>query len=203
MAYIYIMTNPAYEGYVKIGYTDKDVYKRAKELSTSGVMYDFEVYGYYETPSKLSDLTLHHIIDKLNPELRVNKRREFYKMSPKDAYEFLSSIAEISGTKKNLKCVVEEDAEVPTKVKKKPKFSFKSAQIKPGSEIVFIGEGKQTAIVKDDKHVIYNGKVMSVSELAKKLLGVKWQIQGTLYFTYEGEVLNDRRLRLEKEGKYK
>lgn len=196
------MTNPAYEGYVKIGYTDKDVYKRAKELSTSGVMYDFEVYAYYETPSKLSDLTLHHIIDKLNPELRVNKRREFYKLSPKDAYEFLSSIAEISGTIKNLKCVVEDDSEIPAKVKKKPRFSFKSAGIKPGEEIEFTGEGKQKAIVKDDRHIIYDSKIMSVSDLAQKLLNSKWQVQGTLYFTYKGETLNDRRLRMEKEGNY-
>ena len=32
MGYIYIMTNPAYDGYVKIGSTDKSVEQRRAEL---------------------------------------------------------------------------------------------------------------------------------------------------------------------------
>lgn len=204
MPYIYIMTNPAYEGYVKIGSTDKDVYKRAKELSSaSGVMFDFEVYGYYETPAKLGDTTLHKIIDSLNPELRVNKRREFYKMSAKEAYEFLYAVAELSGTQDNMTLVDEDDEDVPVKAKRKPPFSFKSAQIPFGAEITFNGDNPVTAIVKDDRHITYNGETTSVSDLAQKLLDSKWQVQGTLYFTYDGETLHDRRIRMEEEGTYK
>lgn len=203
MAFIYIMTNPAYEGYVKIGFTDADVYKRAKELSSaSGVMFDFEVYGYYETPAKLGDKSLHKIIDGLNPELRVNKRREFYKMSAKAAYEFLYSVAELSGTEDKMTLVDEDDEEVPAKTKRRPPFSFKAAHIPFGSEITFNGDNPVTAIVKDDRHITYNGETTSVSDLAQKLLDSKWQVQGTLYFTYEGETLSERRRRMEAEGTY-
>lgn len=203
MSYIYIMTNPAYEGYVKIGFTETDVYKRAKELSSaSGVMFDFEVYGYYETPAKLGDKSLHKIIDGLNPELRVNKRREFYKMSAKSAYEFLYSIAELSGTEDKMTLVDEDDEEIPAKTKRRSPFSFKAAKIPYGSEIAFVGDNPVTAIVKDDRHITYNGETTSVSDLAQKLLDSKWQVQGTLYFTYEGETLNDRRIRMEEEGTY-
>ena len=34
MSFIYIMTNPAYPGYVKIGATQRDVELRRKELSS-------------------------------------------------------------------------------------------------------------------------------------------------------------------------
>ena len=204
MAYIYIMTNPAYEGYVKIGFTDTDVYKRAKELSSaSGVMFDFEVYGYYETPAKLGDKSLHKIIDGLNPELRVNKRREFYKMSAKAAYEFLYSVAELSGTEDKMTLADEDDLDIPAKTKRRSPFSFKAAGIPFGSEITFNGDNPVTAIVKDDRHITYNGETTSVSDLAQKLLDSKWQVQGTLYFTYDGETLNDRRNRMEEEGTYK
>ena len=204
MAYIYIMTNPAYEGYVKIGFTDTDVYKRAKELSSaSGVMFDFEVYGYYETPAKLGDKSLHKIIDGLNPELRVNKRREFYKMSAKAAYEFLYSVAELSGTEDKMTLADEDDLDIPAKTKRRSPFSFKAAGIPFGSEITFNGDNPVTAIVKDDRHITFNGETTSVSDLAQKLLDSKWQVQGTLYFTYDGETLNDRRNRMEEEGTYK
>lgn len=202
MAYVYIMTNPAYEGYVKIGSTKNSVEQRRQELSAPpGVMFPFEIYAYYETEKQLMDKSIHKLIDTINPELRANKRREFYKMTNETAYKVLESIAECTGAQgKLIKCV---DDGIGEKAKKKPRFSFKSAGIKPGEEIEFIGEEKQKAIVKDDRHIIYNNKTMSVSDLAQKLLNSKWQVQGTLYFTYKGETLNDRRLRMERENKYK
>ena len=84
MPYIYIMTNPAYEGYVKIGSTnngknDKSVEERRQELShPEGVMFPFEVYAYYKTDNVVPDKSIHELIDTINPELRANKRREFY-----------------------------------------------------------------------------------------------------------------------------
>ena len=41
--------------------------------------------------------------------------------------------------------------------------------------------------------------VLSISALAQQLLELDYQVQGPLYFTYEGEKLTDRRDRMEKE----
>lgn len=208
MSYIYIMTNPAYEGYVKIG-SANDVEKRRKELSSpSGVMFDFEVYAYYETSNDLGDIKLHKIIDTLKPELRVNKRREFYKMSPLDAYRLLECIAEINGSKDKLVLVDDDDDttdEPKEKVKKKSKFSFEAAGIPIGSELTFLeNEDIKVKVINDKfKKIEYNGEQYSLSELAQLLLETKHPVQGTLYFKYENETLNDRRARLEVEGKYK
>lgn len=96
--YIYIMTNRSFkEELVKIGYAT-DVEARRKQLSSTALPYEYETFATYETNSKLTDKQLHHLIDDLNPELRVRKEREFYKMSPEKAYEMILSIASISGT---------------------------------------------------------------------------------------------------------
>ena len=108
--FIYIMTNPSFQEYVKIGYAT-DVKQRLDELNrSSAVPFAFRVYATCEVDSALSDKKLHTILDKLNPELRSmeeidgKKRiREFYAMTPEDAYSILDAIAEINGYKHRLK----------------------------------------------------------------------------------------------------
>ena len=94
--YIYIMTNPCLNGMVKIGYAN-DVEARRRQLSTTALPYEYEIYVTYETSGKLEDKKLHKLIDDLNPDLRVSKNREFFVMSAEDAYELLEAIATISG----------------------------------------------------------------------------------------------------------
>ena len=90
--YIYILTNPSFPDYVKIGYAD-DVNKRLQQLNRSEcVPFAFRVFATYEVSSRLSDVRIHEIIDRLNPDLRAienfdgKKRvREFYAMTAEDA----------------------------------------------------------------------------------------------------------------------
>lgn len=85
---IYILTNPAFPEYVKIGYAD-DMESRLAQLNRSECTpFAFRVYATYEVDSRLTDMKIHDIIDKLNPNLRAidnaegKKRiREFYAMS--------------------------------------------------------------------------------------------------------------------------
>ena len=87
---------------VKIGYAT-DVEQRRQQLSTTALPYEYELYATYETSGNLEDKKLHKMIDNLNPDLRVTKTREFYILSPEQAYEVLEAIAVISGTKEKLK----------------------------------------------------------------------------------------------------
>lgn len=92
---IYILTNPSFPDYVKIGYAD-DIDKRLKQLNRSEcIPFAFRVYATYEVNSRLSDLKLHSIIDKLNLDLRSiddfngQKRvREFYAMNQKKHLQY-------------------------------------------------------------------------------------------------------------------
>ena len=110
---IYILTNPSFPDYVKIGYAD-DVERRLKELNRSEcIPFAFRLYAYYEVSARLSDLKIHEMIDKLNPNLRSieefdgkTRKREFYAMSAEEAYSILETIATINNLKDNLHLVV-------------------------------------------------------------------------------------------------
>ncbi|MBE6901280.1 MAG: GIY-YIG nuclease family protein [Ruminococcaceae bacterium] len=99
---IYILTNPSFPDYVKIGYAD-DAEKRLVDLNRSEcIPFAFRIYATYEVPKRLTDLSLHNLIDKLNPTLRAidtfngkPRKKEFYAMSKEDAYSLLEAIAEI------------------------------------------------------------------------------------------------------------
>lgn len=116
--YIYILTNPSFKEYVKIGYAD-NVENRLRQLNNSECTpFAFRVYATYEVEDRLTDVNLHKLIDQLNPNLRsidnVNGKkrvREFYAMSPEQAYSILESIALLGGRKNRLKLwnVTEEE----------------------------------------------------------------------------------------------
>ena len=205
---IYILTNPSFPDYVKIGYAH-DLEKRLKQLNRSeAIPYAFRAYAVYEVDSELTDRELHKLIDSLNPTLRTietfdgkKREKEFYAMSAEDAYSLLECIAKISGTKNNLKRMTPEgheviDEQIAEEVRntaRKGPFKFTECGIPVGSKIVFINDSSVIATVVDDRHIEYNGLTTSMSALAQELLGSKWQVQGTAYFTYKGKKLTDIR----------
>jgi hypothetical protein len=61
---IYILTNPSFPEYVKIGYAD-NLESRLRQLNRSEcIPFAFRVYSTYEVNSRLSDIKIHSIIDK-------------------------------------------------------------------------------------------------------------------------------------------
>ncbi|MDD4157459.1 MAG: GIY-YIG nuclease family protein [Candidatus Cloacimonetes bacterium] len=106
---IYILTNPSFPQFVKIGYAD-DVIDRVDRLNSNpGLPYSFRIYATYEVNERLDDLKLHKMIDALNPTLRTKeeidgkqRKREFFAMSAEVAYNIFEAMAEISGTRNRL-----------------------------------------------------------------------------------------------------
>ena len=183
--YIYIMTNPCLHGMVKIGYAT-DVESRRKQLSTTALPYEYEIYATYETSGKLEDKKLHKLIDSLNPDLRVTSNREFFVMKAEDAFELLESIALISGTKDKLKKVAVSN-NATAQVVKKPAVNFRECNIPIGSELVYVDDSTIRVIVVDDHKVEYNDQITSLSAIAKEKKG--YSVAGSSLFTYNGEII--------------
>ncbi len=209
---IYILTNPSFPDYVKIGYAH-NIETRLKQLNRSETIpFAFRVYAVYKVNSALTDKELHKLIDKLNPDLRTienfdgkERVKEFYAMSAEDAYGLLECIAKISGTLDRLQRLTPEgheilDEQIASEVRETARrgpFRFSECNISVGGEIVFIEDETIKATVVDDRHIEYKGETTSVSALAQKLKGFEYPVQGTLWFTYQGERLADLRDRLE------
>ena len=75
-------------------------------------------------------------------------------------------------------------------------------RIKTGEKIVYKNDPSLACTVAGDRTINYNGEITSVSALAQRLLSLNHPVQGTLHFTYNGELLCDLRERLENEGRY-
>ena len=209
---IYILTNPSFPDYIKIGYA-QNIEQRLKQLNRSETIpFAFRVYAVYEVESKLTDKELHKLIDTLNPDLRTietfdgkERVKEFYAMSAEDAYSLLECIAKISGTVHRLKRTEPEgheilDEKIAEEVRfnnKRGPFRFSACNIPVGSLITFVDNDAITATVIDDRHIEYNGETTSVSALAQRLKGFSHPVQGTLWFTYQGEKLSDIRDRID------
>lgn len=216
---IYILTNPSFPDYVKIGYAT-DIEKRLAQLNRSEcIPFAFRVYATYEVSAPLQDKELHAIIDRLNPELRAidtfdgkTRTKEFYAMSAEDAYALLESIAKLSGTMDKLKRltpngheILDEQmaAEVQEEVKeRKSPFSFFKCGIPVGAEIVLIGHPDVVATVKDDRQIEYRGKEYSLSALAQEILQTPYPLQGPVHWAYQGKKLRDIRIDREAQGLY-
>ena len=216
---IYILTNPSFPEYVKIGYAD-NVESRLKQLNNSEcIPFAFRIYATYEVEERLTDLKLHALIDQLNPNLRSidnvdgKKRvREFYAMSPEQAYSILETIAILGGRKNRLKLweLSEEqrkDVEIAAEIEdahieRLTPFTFSKCNIPVGATLTYINRGKANSginvVVVDDKNVEYQGRKYSLSALATELSGSKWGVAGPRYFKYNGVWLNE--LRAKEEG---
>ncbi len=200
---IYILTNPSFPEYVKIGYAD-DVERRLQELNRSEcVPFSFRIYATYEVDTRLSDRNVHSIIDKLNPNLRAievikgkKREREFYAMTAEDAYLILEAIAEIHNCsnrleKRNL-TESEKNAEIDARnIEKENKirssnFTFSEWQIPIGAVLHFSYNDSIVCEVIDDRRVNYNGEKMYLTGVAKQLLGKDNGVCGPNYFTYMG-----------------
>lgn len=201
---VYILINPSFPEYVKIGYADNVNSRLAKLNKSECIPFAFRVYATYEVSSRLSDKKIHGIIDKLNPNLRAidsfegKKRvREFYAMTPEDAYDLLKSIAELNGLEKNLKLSTPnkqeiEDEKVAQEISqthRNENFSFAKCSIPVGANLEYINDKSITCKVVDDRHVEFKGQTMFLSGLAKVLLNKNEGVNGTRYFKYNDKDL--------------
>jgi hypothetical protein len=195
---IYILTNEAMPGYVKIGKTSTSLEERIRELSSStSVPLPFTCF-YACTVKDMAfvEKQLHDAFDNN----RSNPRREFFQISPERVVAALK-LAEIENiTPKRDYVDSREDQKILNRVRAeiRAKFNFKMVDIPVGAVLTFSRDEKMTAKVVDNKSVEFNGAVTSLSASAQKILGYDYGVAGTDYWVYEGETLDERRRRFEE-----
>jgi len=197
--FVYVLINEAMPGYVKIGKTSTSVEQRILELSrSSAVPLPFECY--YAARVADMDQVEKSFHDAFGDH-RKNPKREFFIISPERVVAVLRLLAlEEITLPRNIGVESKEDAlAIEVARNKRSAFNFKMVDIPAGAELKFIrDESIVCTVAPDQKHIEFQGELTSLSTAAQKVLGYKWRVQGPAYWTYEGEILDERRIRLEE-----
>lgn len=196
---VYVLTNAAMQGYIKIGRTNgnsaSDVQRRMKELDSTGVPRAFDceyaaIVNNYQTVEK----ALHTAFG----DYRVRESREFFEgLSPHrvKAILDLSAVRDVTPEGKG-----ELDDAEPEKPPRRPNFNFSMIDIPVGATLQWVDNPDIQCEVIDNKRVSYEGQNWAISPLAQRIKEWDHAANGTLYWLYEGETLQERRDRLEREG---
>lgn len=198
MEIIYILTNEAMPGYVKIGKTSTSLEQRIRELSSSTSI-PLAFTCFYASTVKDVAFVEHKLHDAFDDN-RINSKREFFKITPERVVSALklAEIEDITPKKDIVESPEDERALNQARAEKRTRFKFKTADIPIGAELVFSRDENKKAKVVDDGSIEYNGKITSLSTSAQEILGYDYGVQGTAYWMYGGETLDERRRRIEE-----
>lgn len=195
---IYILTNEAMPGYVKIGKTSTSLEQRIRELSGStSVPLPFTCF--YACTVKDMSFVEHQLHDAFD-DSRINPKREFFQIDPERVVSALK-LAEIENItpKKDFVETKEDQIALNHARARRSIFKFSLVNIPVGSELIFSRDESKKAKVVDDRNIEFNTEVTSLSTSAQKILGYDYGVAGTDYWTYDGETLTERRKRIEDE----
>ena len=197
MSYVYILTNEAMPGYIKIGLTDKPITERVLGLDNTSVAVPFQCYyaARVDDNQKI-EKALHTAFG----DFRVRPNREFFKMDPYKVKAILEVLALEDVTPKNEIVASAEDSQALRVVGATTRrFRFSSAGIPIGASINFVKDPNLVAIVQDDHSVLFDGQPHSLTNAALEALrkcGYNWtSVQGPEYWLYNGETVGSLRAR--------
>lgn len=196
---IYILANEAMPGLVKIGRTSDEVASRIAALSSAtGVPLPFECYFAAEVENACR---LERQLHQLFSEHRLNPKREFFRVEPEKVVLAIGigPFKEIMVTEPELDA---DDKEALERAKqRRPRLRLEALGIPVGAELEFSRDGSVKAKVVPGNRVEFDGEAMSLSAAALKALHrlgyTTPAAQGSVYWSYDGELLDERRQRME------
>ena len=198
---VYILTNEAMPGFVKIGLTTDSVESRIAQLSSAtGVPLPFECYF----AAQVNDCTkLEKTLHKLFSECRINPKREFFEIDPEKVVLAIS-IGDFTEVTPGLAQVDDIEQVALEKVKaRRPNLTLDAIGIKVGHVLIFSRDDSITAMVVENGKVNFEGEVLSLSAAALRILhrlGYKTpSASGSEHWIFDGELLDERRRRFEAE----
>lgn len=202
---IYVLTNEAMPGLVKIGLTTDSVESRIANLSAStGVPLPFECHFAAEIPEGVNLEKIEKTLHQLFAEHRINPRREFFKVEPEKVVLALSigSFKEVTPGRADID-PVEVKAMEKVKEQRRARINLAALGIQVGDELVLSRDENIKAVVLEGNKISYQGEILSLSAAALKALqemGYRsTSVSGSDYWMFEGELLDERRIRLEAQ----
>ena len=189
---VYILTNPAMPGLVKIGKTSRAAEVRMDQLYSTGVPVPCNCLLAVEVEDMQAVEKALHIA--FFP-YRINKKREFFKIDGVQAKAVLEQL----GTKDVTPDVESDNKNIDTDSLKagerlsrsrRPNFNFEEMGIPKGAILQAV-HSDHTVTVVNEKSVEFEGEVISLTEAAKRSLNVDYAPAPATCWQYEGKKLRD------------
>ena len=189
---VYVLTNSAMPGLVKIGYTTQDdANSRIVQLYTTGVPVPFDLqYACKVQNAEEVEKALHIAF---SPQ-RINPKREFFKIEPEQAIAILKLLHTEDATaeiEQQPTLLDQESVIAAEQLKsKRPKMSFLEMGIPVGAQLLSV-HGSSIATVASAKKVIFNGEELSLTAATRQVLGIDYSVQPSPHWTYQGKLLKE------------
>lgn len=193
---IYILTNPAMPGIIKVGITGQsDVEGRMKQLYTTGVPVPFECnYACKVKDASEAEKALHFAFG----DSRVNPNREFFKIAPERIVAVLKLLqleeVTLQVTKEIESETDDDDRQSGERLKRtrRPVMNFTELGIPVGAILKF-RDGTEEVKILGDRRVEYQGEETSLTAATRKILGHAddYPLQPSPYWSYNGKSLYD------------
>ena len=194
---VYVLTNSAMPGLVKIGMTTREsIDTRMKELYSTGVPVPFDCE--YACEVKASDCAkIEKALHTAFKPNRINDNREFFQIKPEQATAILGLFnrkditTEVNAEIENDLTIDDKVASEKIKSVRRPPLNYKEMGIEIGATLQFIKDPAVEVIISGDKRVTYQGVEQSLTAVTKQLLGITHALQPTAYWTFDGKNLRD------------
>jgi len=193
---VYVLTNPAMPGLVKIGKTTQlEVEDRMKQLYGTGVPVPFDcAFACQVKDASEVERSLHFSFGNS----RINPNREFFKIEAERVIAILKLLKVDDITtefEKQLDAdVAVADKQSATTLKRamRPKMNFVEIGIPIGAELQF-KDGDTTVKIVSDKKVEYKGEICSLTVVTRKVLNLPedYALQPSPYWLYNGRTVRD------------
>ena len=202
MSIVYILTNEAMPGLIKIGLTNSTVEQRMITLDNTSIPLPFECYY----AARVSDSAkIERALHVGLGDHRVRHSREFFRIDPYRAKAILEVLAIEEVTPGASVFVEPDDQEALARAAAaRPNFRFSMVNIPIGATLNFAKDESITATVVDDKKINFRGTETSLSRAALQIvhsLGYTWtQIAGPQWWLYDGMTLSELRNQADQES---
>jgi len=189
---VYVLTNPAMPGLIKIGRTSlEDARGRLGQLYSTGVPLPFTLeFACRVQNTEEVENALHQAF---SPN-RVNPRREFFSIEPQQAIAILKLLHTEEATEEIAKLAdvstPEEKSAEAAFIARRPPLNFLEMGIPVGSNLIST-EDESIATVLGTRRVKYQDEEMSLTAATKVALGITYDLSPVPYWRFNGKSLRD------------
>jgi hypothetical protein len=193
MGIVYVLTNIAMPGVVKIGMTEEsDANVRIGQLYTTGVPFPFDLAFACRVDNPLEVERALHVA--FGPH-RKNSKREFFWIDPEQAIAILRLLnrPDVTQEVQNQNSGVDEASlqAVATAKLRRPNLNFREMGIPPGSILESTARSETTVIVTGDKKVKLDDEELSLSAATQQVHQLDYPIRPAPYWRFHGRLLSE------------